>query len=90
MSSSRMRRVVLAIAVGMACPALLSCSGSAAKPASRPGAAEAPASEGTDAECCCQRYDETGRPTGAAMSDSTACKSTGGNCLDSRDPCEEE
>jgi hypothetical protein len=82
-----MRRFALAMALA-AVPALLSCGGSAAKSSSgpdRPGGAL-----GGDSECCCQHFDETGRPTGVAVSDSSACKSTGGNCLDSNAMCEEE
>jgi hypothetical protein len=43
-----------------------------------------------DPVCCCQRYDQEGTPTGAGVSDRTACKSTGGICTDDETQCSEE
>jgi hypothetical protein len=86
---SRMRRIVLALAAAAA-PAL-SCGGSGGKQASEPGASsQAGDLEDRETECCCQRYDEDGNPTGATVSDTTACKSTGGTCTEDQSQCEEE
>lgn len=65
--------------------AILSCGGSARKEADEPLPAEEP-----EKECCCQRYNENGNPTGAAMADESACKSTGGTCTDDLTQCESD
>lgn len=72
------------------------CGGESHRPASAPSAsapgAESgdPGSDEMDAECCCQRYDEDGNPTGANVSNQTACKSTGGTCTRDESQCENE
>jgi hypothetical protein len=58
--------------------------------ASAPGQDDAPGGAGDDGECCCQRYDEDGNPTGAIVSDQTACKSTGGVCTEDQSQCDNE
>ena len=89
------RKGVMGQALGLAAfLAALSCGGSD-RGAQRPRGAEAGETEGTqsaelDAECCCQRYDEEGSATGAITSDATACKSTGGTCIEDNTQCESE
>jgi hypothetical protein len=89
------RKGVMGRALGLvAILAALSCGGSEPD-AQRPGGAEAGEAGGTesaelDAECCCQRYDEDGNPTGAVISNQTACKSTGGTCTQDQTQCADE
>ena len=76
------------LAVVMAAvPLALSCGGAEKGAAEPAGAGEAAEKEPM---CCCQRYDENGKPTGAATAEETLCKSTGGTCTDDRSQCESE
>jgi hypothetical protein len=89
------RKGVIGQALGLvAMLVALSCGGPD-RGAQRASGAEAGEAEGTesaelDAECCCQRYDEDGNPTGAVISNQTACKSTGGTCTQDQTQCEDE
>ncbi|HTE53162.1 MAG TPA: hypothetical protein VK698_20050 [Kofleriaceae bacterium] len=91
-----MAGLTLTLALGLTtAAAALSCGGSSHKPAAQPSAAAAgdagaAGDEVPDPECCCQRYDEDGSPTGAGVSDTTACKSTGGTCTDDQTQCSED
>ncbi len=87
---SGMRSILLALAMAAAGPAALSCHGSAQKGAEEPGAGGSSEAGESEPECCCQRYDENGKATGAATSDEAACKSTGGTCTDDRSQCSSE
>jgi hypothetical protein len=72
------------------------CGGAGEQQTSEPTASASGAQSGEpvademDAECCCQRYDEDGNPTGANVSNQTACKSTGGTCTQDESQCENE
>ncbi|HWM85686.1 MAG TPA: hypothetical protein VNO33_07605 [Kofleriaceae bacterium] len=85
MSGSRLARVAM-LAAALAATA---CGGSSDRGASEPGASET-GELLPDAECCCQRYNEDGDPTGAIISDESACKSTGGTCTEDKTQCESE
>ncbi len=90
---ARMGRIGRALALGLALLAVpLAGCGGADRGAAEPTASETGGELGpeTDAECCCQRYDEEGSATGAITSDQTACKSTGGNCIEDLTQCESE
>jgi hypothetical protein len=80
---------VLALGLVTAAASGFACGGSSAKPAADPdtptGGDVVP-----DPVCCCQRYDQEGTPTGAGVSDRTACKSTGGTCTDDETQCSED
>lgn len=65
---------------------LLSCGGASGKGADGPSAIPPE----RETECCCQRYDDEGSPTAATISDTTACKSTGGTCTDDEMQCAED
>ena len=67
---------------------IASCGGASAAGASEPG--DGDLETPPDAECCCQRYNEDGDPTGAVNSDQMACKSTGGTCTEDVSQCAEE
>ncbi|HKE14848.1 MAG TPA: hypothetical protein VKB80_08300 [Kofleriaceae bacterium] len=83
-----------ALSAALAAAALTGSCGGADRRASESSAASSAGAPGgaggDDGECCCQRYDEDGNPTGANVSDQTACKSTGGSCTDDQSQCEEE
>jgi hypothetical protein len=79
------------VAAATASAPIASCGGASAAGASEPGDGGGGAMETEpDAECCCQRYNEDGDPTGASTSDQMSCKSTGGTCTDDTTQCEEE
>ena len=81
---------VLALGLVTASASGLACGGSSAKPATDQAAATTGGDAVPDPVCCCQRYDQEGTPTGAGVSDRTACKSTGGTCTDDETQCSEE
>jgi hypothetical protein len=91
------RKGVIGQTLGVAAMlAALACGGSD-RDVQRAGEGDPQAGEATgtesaelDAECCCQRYDEDGNPTGAVISNQTACKSTGGTCTQDQTQCQNE
>jgi len=90
---ARMGRIGRALALGLVLLApLAGCGGASDRGAAEPTAGETGGDldPDGDAECCCQRYDEDGSATGAITSDATACKSTGGTCIDDQTQCESE
>jgi hypothetical protein len=86
---ARMGRIGRALALGLVLLApLAGCGGASDRGASEP--TDTGGELEPDAECCCQRYAEDGSATGAITSDKTACKSTGGSCIDDTTQCESE
>ena len=92
---ARMGRIGRALALGLVLLAgapLAGCGGASDGGAAEPSASDTAGELGpeVDEECCCQRFDEEGGVTGAITSDATACKSTGGNCIEDQTQCESE
>jgi hypothetical protein len=86
-----MGRIGRALALGLVLLApLAGCGGASDRGAAEPSGTDGELDPDVDAECCCQRYAEDGSATGAITSDMTACKSTGGSCIDDTTQCESE
>ncbi len=85
----RMGRIGGALALLVSLAPLAGCGGASDRGAAEPTASETGELE-PDTECCCQRYAEDGSATGAITSDTTACKLTGGSCIDDQTQCESE
>jgi len=91
MSIMRHVAIVAALALAPAGAGLtMSCGSSSAKGAEEPAASGDPVSPDNEPECCCQRYDDKGNPTSAAVLDAMACKSSGGSCTADESACSEE